>query len=131
MRMHSYVQCCFSDLRCALPCDASKLPITVGILGCLCVNLDRKDLCSCCSKYQECDLDRFLPCFDQSCFGFDERKFESTPLNVSMGKRLVVYARDLDGNMIVCRHPTFDELWHYRTFEKRNNKREKKDCFEY
>lgn len=44
-------QCCCIDIRAAFPFDVSKVPITVGVLGMLCVNCDRKGLCAPCSKY--------------------------------------------------------------------------------
>lgn len=132
-------QCCCIDIRAAFPCDVSKVPITFGVLGLLCVNCDRKGICASCSKYQECNLYRFLPCWDPSCMGYDERNFEEEKLPFSMtimkeveGKQVVdlkrktVYARDSNGQMIVIRAPTYEEIWHFQTFEKRLAKRNEK-----
>ena len=115
-------QCCCIDLRIALPCDPSKVPITVGVLGLLCLNLDRKRVCACCSKYTECNLDQFCPCFDPACCGFDERKFEDEVKAMTMNGRSEVFSKDTEGNAIVTRRPTYAELWHFRQWEKRKDK---------
>ena len=112
-------QCCCIDVRAAFPFDVSKVPITVGVLGMLCVNCDRKGLCAPCSKYAECNLYQFLPCLSPDCMGFDESKFEEHPISFAMNKRSKVYARDADGEMIIISRPEYKDMWHFRVFERR------------
>ena len=104
-------QCCCLDIRAAFPCDASRVPITVGVLGCLLIDLKRGGYDCCNAKLYKC-----CPCFSGGVlYGRKRRGYDEAPLHFKLssmlwGKRSAILVKDRSGRRCTVRYATDEEV---------------------